>query len=191
MWKNSFIGIGVGIGMLIGVPLYFFVVNNLFYKGNPAKNVIPVYMKNSQTLEVLIPDRDPQDPNSLMTYKDTLYVSKLQKNGDGDLFKIKFYSSEYKKYFLIRLFDPSPTFRLPDVLINKKVVMTVNNDDLNNPLYGSKENPVPVFKYNGTPPIEFGGNIYGVTQQEYLYNVTQYLTYLMPKKDFQKRFGKE
>jgi hypothetical protein len=189
--KNSFIGIGVGIGMLIGVPLYFFVVNNLFYKGNPATKVIPAYIKNSQDIKVFVPDCDPQDSNSPMTYKDTLYTSKLQKNGDGYLFKINLYSREYKKHFGITVFNPSPTLRLPYVLLNKEIVMTVNNDDLNNPLYGSKESPVPVFKYNGTPPIEFGGNIYGVTQQEYLYNVTQYLTYLMPKKDFQNRFGKQ
>ncbi|OKS88638.1 hypothetical protein [Mucilaginibacter polytrichastri] len=189
--KNLIVGIAVAVGMCIGVPVYLFVVNNLFHKGNNVKNIVPVYIHNSQQFKVLVPDRDPRDPNSLLTYKDTSYFSKLQKNGRGDLFKIKIFSSEYKKYFEIRMFDSSPTIFLPDILSKKYVILTVNKGEWSNPLLGTRENPVPVFKYEGTPPITYGGGTYEVSGEAYKHNVTQYLSFMLTKDEFEKRFGKQ
>ncbi|OKS88636.1 hypothetical protein [Mucilaginibacter polytrichastri] len=189
--KKAFVGIAVAVGMVIGLPLYLYVVNHLFYKGNDAKAIVPVYIHNSQQFKVLVPERDPRDINSLLTYKDTSYFSKLQKNGRSDLFEIKIFSSEYKKYFEIRMFDSSPTIFLPDILSKKYVILTVNKGEWSNPLLGTRENPVPVFKYQGTSPITYGGVTYEVSEEAYKHNVTQYLSFMLTKNEFEKRFGKQ
>ncbi|MET4083042.1 hypothetical protein ABIB40_003009, partial [Pedobacter sp. UYP30] len=79
---------------------------------------------------------------------------------------------------------------LPDQMMNKNIVITVNKEDFNNSDYGSKINPVPVFKFRGVTPLKFGDQVYDISEEEYKYNVTQYLQYLMTKEEFKKRFGK-
>lgn len=192
--KNVYIGIAIAAGMIVGLPLYLFVANNLFYRGNDAEKVIPLYMNNIKEIKVTVPERKIHDPSSLLTYKDTSYVSTLKKNGNGDLFKICFYAVNYKKYFMIKLFDYAgynKTYFLPQVLENKDLLITVNKEDFNNAQYGSKNNPVPVFKYRGVVPIQYAGYNYDITPDEFKYNVTQYLTYVLPKEEFKKRFDKK
>ncbi|OKS88637.1 hypothetical protein [Mucilaginibacter polytrichastri] len=189
--NKTLIGIAVAVGMVIGLPLYLYVVNHLFYKGNDAKAVIPTYIQNSIELKVQIPEQNPFDLNkSLLTFEYSDYKSVLNKNGNGNLYLMKFYSSEYKKYFVARLFDYSKTFFLHLTMDKKDVFITVNQDDLNNTKYGSKTNPVPVFKYRGLTPLIHNDVNLDITEAEYQHNVTQYLTYYMSKEDFKKRFGK-
>ncbi|MET4084060.1 hypothetical protein ABIB40_004034 [Pedobacter sp. UYP30] len=189
--NNILIGFALVLGASVGVPLYMYISNSLFHQGNDAKTVIPLYMKNSQELEVKVPNYDPFKPNnSLFVFKDTTFKSTLKRNGNGYLFKASIYSDKYKRYFIIRLFDYSGTSYLPDQMMNKNIVITVNKEDFNNSDYGSKINPVPVFKFRGVTPLKFGDQVYDISEEEYKYNVTQYLQYLMTKEEFKKRFGK-
>ena len=73
----------------------------------------------------------------------------------------------------------------------KEVVLTVNRDDMNNPVYGTKDNPVPVLKAVGvSEPIWFSGKDSDSVFMDKFYrnNVINYLKYKMPKEEFERRF---
>ena len=73
------------------------------------------------------------------------------------------------------------------LLINAKV----NNQDLENPVYGAAENPIPIMMW--TIPKWDGKEDYEkdkITAEQYRLNVYFYLAYIMSKKEFKARFGK-
>ena len=62
---------------------------------------------------------------------------------------------------------------------------------MNNPEYGTKENPVPVLKAVGvSEPIWFSGKDTDSVFMDNFYrnNVINYLKYKMPKEEFERRF---
>ena len=72
-------------------------------------------------------------------------------------------------------------------------IMTVNKKDFNNPAYGTKANPIPVFKFIGaTISIRKNNKDYDQAYMDTVFynNVKIYLQYIMPKKEFKARFGK-
>ena len=72
-----------------------------------------------------------------------------------------------------------------------KVILTVNKDDMNNPEYGTKENPVPVLKDIGVDEsIRDYEKDYDKAYMDSFYreNVIRYLKYKMPKSEFKRRF---
>ena len=99
-----------------------------------------------------------------------------------------FYSEEFKKYFSIMCFlDPTEMHWPCDM----KVILTVNRDDMNNPAYGTKENPVPVLKDIGVDEsIRDYEKDYDKAYMDSFYreNVIRYLKYKMPKSEFKRRF---
>jgi hypothetical protein len=110
------------------------------------------------------------------------------------------YNLELKKYFSITMFDlyHKGVDHMQDAfwrVVNKSTIyIRVNNDDLKNPDYGSKEHPIPVFKvWGANSPLtaDYGVNNpinYDVSDEQYKYNVMVYLTFVMPKKEFKERF---
>lgn len=82
----------------------------------------------------------------------------------------------------------------------KELYVNASNEEINNPAYGTIANPIHVFNFKGVEKrIEMNtenddGTIGWInlepTQQEYEYNVTQYLTYVMTGKEFKERFEK-
>ena len=74
---------------------------------------------------------------------------------------------------------------------NRKVILTVNRDDMNNPEYGTKENPVPVLKDVGVDEsIRDNDQDYNKKYMDSFYreNVIRYLKYKMSKSEFKRRF---
>ena len=62
---------------------------------------------------------------------------------------------------------------------------------MNNPQYGTKENPVPVLNVVGvSEPIWYDGRDTDSVFVDKFYrdNVIQYLKYKMPKEEFERRF---
>ena len=62
---------------------------------------------------------------------------------------------------------------------------------MNNPAYGTKDNPVPVLKAVGvSEPIWFSGKDTDSVFMDNFYrnNVINYLKYKMPKEEFKRRF---
>ncbi|MET4084057.1 hypothetical protein ABIB40_004031 [Pedobacter sp. UYP30] len=76
--NNILIGLAFVVGASIPVPLYMYISNSLFHKGNNAEAVIPLYMRNSEQLPVKIPDIDPFNSKyTLFTYTLSSYKSTL------------------------------------------------------------------------------------------------------------------
>ena len=73
-----------------------------------------------------------------------------------------------------------------------KVILTVNRDDMNNPEYGTKENPVPVLKDVGVDEsIRDYDKDYDKAYMDSFYRGRMsyvYLKYKMPKSEFKRRF---
>ena len=102
---------------------------------------------------------------------------------------IPFYSPEYKKYFSIMYFDFPKVYGYD----NKEVYLTVNEDEMNNSAYGTKDNPVPVLKMVGAhESIRDNDRDYDQAYMDSFYhnNVIRYLKYKMPKEEFERRFKK-
>ena len=99
-----------------------------------------------------------------------------------------FYSVEYKKYLSIMYFVDISQMYWP---YGRKVILTVNRDDMNNPAYGTKENPVPVLKDVGVDEsIRDNDQDYNKKYMDSFYreNVIRYLKYKMSKSEFKRRF---
>ena len=99
-----------------------------------------------------------------------------------------FYSGKYKKYFSIMCFLGLQDMHWP---YSMKVILTVNRDDMNNPEYGTKENPVPVLKDIGVDEsIRDYEKDYDKAYMDSFYreNVICYLKYKMLKSEFKRRF---
>ena len=76
---------------------------------------------------------------------------------------------------------------------NKEVYLTVNEDEMSNPAYGTKDNPVPVLKMVGAhESIRDNDRDYDQAYMDSFYynNVIRYLKYKMPKEEFERRFKK-
>ena len=107
------------------------------------------------------------------------------------------YDQTTRKYFQITMFDLYNQFF--GAIDNNNVLIRVNKQDLNNPSYGTRERPIPVFSVRGADkPLterratdqDLGGSDYNIdtTPEWYKHNVYMYLTYIMPKEEFEKRF---
>jgi len=170
---------------------------NIFYYSNKynddAEQYYKEYMNNSYDIEVTMPednskyylenqDEDVKTVETFMTKIDGNYFA----NPEG--WYNPFYSVEYKKFLSIMYFVDISQMYWP---YGRKVILTVNRDDMNNPEYGTKENPVPVLKDVGVDEsIRDYEKDYDKAYMDSFYreNVIRYLKYKMPKSEFKRRF---
>lgn len=183
------------IGGVLVVPLIYFLINKLYfpYKYNDnvevyAKN----YIKKSKHIKVYMYDYDSKMYLSNLE-PETKTLETFMVKMDGNYFAnpearyIPFYSPEYKKYFSIMYFDFPKVYGYD----NKEVYLTVNEDDMSNPEYGTKDNPIPVLKMVGVnESIREDNKDYDKEYMDSFYreNVIRYLKYKMPKSEFKRRF---
>ncbi len=141
------------IGSLIGsafvVPMMPKVIDALCYKNkynNEAVIFYKQYMDKCYRIKVIMPPADSkyylnnvdEEKFPLSERFDTTYDSK-QYFLFPKAYYTTFYSLDYKKYLNIITF-----YRVNGSYIEKELYLTVNRDDMNNPEYGTKDNPVPV-----------------------------------------------
>ena len=191
--------LGQILGTVVGFPLLIFLVN-LFYYSNKynddAELYYKEYMNNSYDIEVAMPEEkskcylknQDEDVKTVETFR-TRMVNNYFANPSG--WYIPFFSVEYKKYLSIMYFVDTSQMYWP---YGRKVILTVNRDDMNNPEYGTKENPVPVLKDIGVDEsIRDNDQDYDKAYMDSFYreNVIRYLKYKMPKSEFKKRFKNE
>ena len=191
--------LGQILGTVVGFPLLIFLVN-LFYFSNKynddAEQYYEDYMNNSYDIEVAMPEEkskcylknQDEDVKTVETFR-TRMVNNYFANPSG--WYIPFFSVEYKKYLSIMYFVDTSQMYWP---YGRKVILTVNRDDMNNPEYGTKENPVPVLKDIGVDEsIRDNDQDYDKAYMDSFYreNVIRYLKYKMPKSEFKKRFKNE
>ncbi|RAJ20904.1 hypothetical protein [Pedobacter cryoconitis] len=118
----------------------------------------------------------------------------------GHIYSYDFLDSASKKNFRIYLFDVpySKTTNLRSLLPEKPLIVYANQDELKMEGYGVKENPIPVFSFQGVaepvhitsqaPEAIDGYESLEPTNAEYLHNVETYLKYIMPGDEFKRRF---
>jgi len=177
------------IGVLIVSPIIIFGISYLFKKKeNNSKKAIPRYIEKCIEFKIQFPDK--------LEFRDTQYTISLMSSPQS-IYKIFFKDLSIGKYLEITFFNypDDKGLAFPSSLRGKETLMTINKDDLNNPNYGTKENPIPIFKVRENLPDsvtknrgeENGWNV-DITDKQFKYNVAQYLTYIMPKDEFEKRF---
>ena len=188
--------LGQILGTVVGFPLLCFFINIFYYSNkynDDAEQYYKKYMNNSYDIEVTMPedkskyylenqDEDVETMETFTTKIDGNYFA----NPSGSY--NPFYSVEYKKFLSIMYFVNISQMHWP---YGRKVILTVNRDDMNNPAYGTKENPVPVLKDVGVDEsIRDYDKDYDKAYMDSFYreNVIRYLKYKMPKSEFKRRF---
>ncbi len=188
--------LGQILGTVVAFPLLCFLINIFYYSNkynDDAEQYCKEYMNNSYDIGVTMPEEKSKLYIENVD-KDVITSETFRKKIDGNYFSnpdgvyMPFYSAEYKKYFSIMCFLGLQDMWWP---YGMKVILTVNRDDMNNPEYGTKENPVPVLKDIGVDEsIRDYDKDYDKAYMDSFYreNVIRYLKYKMPKSEFKRRF---
>ena len=190
--------LGQILGTVVAFPLLCFLINIFYYSNkynDDAEQYCDNYIKKSYDIEVAMPEEkskcylknQDEDVKTVETFR-TRMVNNYFANPSG--WYIPFFSVEYKKYLSIMYFVDTSQMYWP---YGRKVILTVNRDDMNNPEYGTKENPVPVLKDIGVDEsIRDNDQDYDKAYMDSFYreNVIRYLKYKMPKSEFKRRFKK-
>ena len=199
--KNIFkcipmVTLGQILGTAVFFPLLCFLIAIFYYSNkynDDAEQYYEDYMNNSYDIEVAMPEEKSKYYIENVD-KDVITSETFRERIDNNYFSnprglfLPFYSVEYKKYFNIMCFLGANLMHWP---YNRKVILTVNRDDMNNPAYGTKENPVPVLKDIGVDEsIRDNDQDYDKAYMDSFYreNVIRYLKYKMPKSEFKRRF---
>ncbi|QQQ27986.1 hypothetical protein [Chryseobacterium indoltheticum] len=190
---------GYIIGLIIGIPLFAFAVNYLFLKGNRASELqVNQYLKNSKIETFTV--------NNWIGQGSEQYIVALQRGANSAFIEwFTFYDDSKKKFFNLYTFsylenNQQGSQRVSFLAyVEDKTVFTgyVNQNQLQNPKYGTKENPVPIWpkdllQYNGkiNDKIELEAKTFHVNSQTNNIFIQQYLSRFMPKDEYKKMFNK-
>ena len=186
------------LGTVVVVPLLLYLISIIFFSPRKVTDKqidkyiiadsvnVTTHLAKRTVYDALNRDKEKVGPD----FKRIIMLIKRSNNVYLHYQTYLFYEKDYKKYFILISFDT-------DVFIfgidGQNVVMTVNKDDLNNPVLGTIDNPVPVLKFWGADKsLREDNKDYNKAwmDNDYRGNVQTYLEYLMPKKEFKARFGK-
>ena len=191
--------LGQIIGTVIVFPLVVFLLDILYFSrkyNDTAEDYYKEYIRSSYEIIVTMPEEDSklylENLDEGVSTRET-FIIKMNNNyfSNPEGWYNPFYSIEYKKYFSIMNFTRIYDMRWPNGM---KVILTVNREDMNNPEYGTKENPIPVLKDMGVDEsIRDNDKDYDKAYMDSFYreNVIGYLKYKMPKGEFKRRFKKK
>ena len=201
--NKQFLGWIVGVFVLF--PLFVFLYNKITVRKNDGEKYLNFYVGKISKTNLKIPVSDINSPIYMKTDFDHYRrgASGIGFKGlSGEIQCITFFETVKGKYFRIYLFDTNyqSYANFESVIEKKEITAWVNQDDLKDPGYGTKEKPIPIFNFKGVgEPIqitsESEGSVNGYeslepTDEQYKHNVLTYLTYIMPKDEFKKRFEK-
>jgi len=181
--------IGWAVGVIVIFPLIIYGINYFFKdKFNNGSKAMSKYIQNCSEYRLFIPKS--------LNLKTTSYTSSLLAPKES-IYNLTFKESSINKFLVIKFFNFPMDKRLAfrSVMKEKIVLLTINKNDLDDPKYGTPDNPIPVFRVREDLPdsiskargSEDGWNV-DIAENQFKYNVEQYLTYIMPKKEFKKRF---
>ena len=182
--KNA-AGIGYAIGMLIVVPLLIWGANYFFYSGNRAsKEQVQEYINNSFIEKFFIKKEDWLD-NGYISYTPKL----SRRGGDATYIWYLFYDENYKKFFWLSTFNyVHPSDKEIGFIIGRtesaEYKVYINKDQLNNPDYGTKDNPIPIW------PVELTDKEISFNSEATHLYIGQYLSHFMPKEEYKEMFKK-
>ena len=192
------------VGGIVIILLLNFLINLIFVSKNKGKDFVETYIKESKKIRIRVDSRDFSFKFTHVSYfKGTIFFKGLYGNTSDYIFK-----DDYsQRYFKIMRFNPyGDKFRQAQTykIDNKELIVKVDPLQYNDKTFGTKENPILVFWYEGAneklimnmdiDELDEDGvykqepTLISPTEEEYRYNVEQYLTYVMPKEEFKKRF---
>ena len=189
---------GYIFGLIVGVPLFAFAINYMFFKGNRASDVeVNQYLENSKVETFTV--------NSWLGEGSKQYIVALQRGANSAFLEwFTFYDDHTQKYFNLYTFsylekNQQGSQRVSFLgYVNKKTVFTayVNQNQLHNPKFGTKENPVPIWckdllEFNGktNENIELEVKTFHVNPQTNAIFIQQYLLRFMPKDEYKEMFN--
>ena len=190
-----------GIGTIL---ILNFLINLIFVSKNKGKDFVETYIKESKKIRIRVDSKDFADKFTYVSYfKGTAFFKGIYGNSRDEIVL----DNINHKYYRIMRFDPFGfkfSFAQTSKIKNKELIIKVDPLQYNDKTFGTKENPILVFWYEGaneklmtdirTDEKDKDGFYINKdvqlspTEEEYRYNVTQYLTYVMPKKKKKKRF---
>ncbi|MGE8434505.1 hypothetical protein [Chryseobacterium joostei] len=195
---------GYILGLIVGIPLFALGVNHFFFQGNNATYIeVNTYLQNSK-IETFNVDKWVGEGSEQ-------YIVALQRGSNSAFLEwFTFYEPRYKKYFNLYMFtyleDNQQGSQRTEIAgyfdRNIKFTASVNQEQLDNSKYGSKENPVPVWPRD---LLEYDGEEKSVTQDSKINNqikrfhvkpeinaifIQQYLSRFMPKDEYKAMFKK-
>ncbi|MGN7988582.1 hypothetical protein ACTJKC_14635 [Pedobacter sp. 22226] len=206
-WLQNMGGaLGYIIGAMIVLPLIIFIYNKYFIKENDhVEPFIKPYIENVIELKFKMPNTSemPFDKNPFIS--EQIETKLVRKNMTGSNSKLSYYryqdiySPLYKKHVRIGMVDLTTLFW--NDIGDSTVMLKINKDDFNNPKYGTKEKPLMCFSLRGAngpltaigSGVKDSGKVYNIDTppEQFDYNVYMYLTYVMPKEEFEERFEKK
>ena len=188
---------------LVVVPLLFYIITYLFYRGNTdAYDYVDTYLKQSKVIKLTIPQKYER--------KSEFYRFREGKKGCRSYYQTVFYSAKYKKYLAIVSFGGIDTFGEMDLerpfrssLYKRQptIFAYANTAQWNDAKYGTRALPMPIFFIKATHlynnqltigPGESPPNPYIIDYNSTRKFVEQYLAYFLPEGEFDRLFkGKE
>jgi len=203
---------GTVFASLVGAPLLIFIITRFTLGGN--KDAIPyadTYIKNSDTIVV----QTPIDHREIDTYYDIFttnaWFAGVAQTRTATYNLYFFFSPKYKKYLGIVSFEGSyntiqrgsgekiwyddiETLRLDYLYEIKSFSAYVNRQQWQDPSYGTKENPVPIFfKRALSWPESLGGMEAWETIKPSVNKkfVELYLAHELSSKEFNRLYGED
>lgn len=198
--------IGGIIGALVVLPVIILVYNKYFIKkNNVVEPFIKTYMQNVVEVQFKMPNTSNIPIGEEPFISEQIETKLVKKNMTGSNSKLSYYyyqdiySVQNKKYIRIGMFDLNNLFWFD--IGDSTVMLKINKDDFNNPKYGTKEKPLMCFSLRGAngsltaigSGVKDSGKIYNIdtSPEQFDYNTYMYLTYVMPKEEFEERFEKK
>ena len=192
------------LGLVLILITLNFLATWIFVSKNNGKDYVEEYIKTSKQVKIKV-KRESFDEmfNGYSYLKQIIFFKGIFGGSSNYTFQDEF----TKRYYKIVRFDKyGKQFSLPQTsdIDNQELYVRVDPSQINNPSFGTKENPILVFSYMGVNKqftVDIQTDTKGddgfylkkivplsPTEEEYRYNVEQYLTYVMPKEEFKKRF---
>ena len=192
------------LGLVLILLTLNFLATWIFVSKNNGKDFVEKYIKSSKEVKIKVKKESFDDMFDGYSYLKQIIIFKgIFGNSSNYTFRDGYSGKFYK---IVRFDKYGNKFSHPQTYLidNKELNLKVDPLQINNPSFGTKENPILVFSYKGvnddfimdmdTDEKDESG-VYkqapisiAPTEEEYRYNVEQYLTYVMPKEEFKKRF---
>ena len=191
------------IANLVVVPVLFYIITYLFYRGNTdAYDYVDTYLNQSKIIKVTIPSKYDD--------KGERYSFHAGRNGRRNYYQFVFYSAKYNKYLAIVSFGGIDTygeidferpFRRSLYKEQPTIFAYANTAQWNDAKYGTRALPMPIFFIKATHlynnqltigPWDSSSSPCIIDYNSTRKFVEQYLAYFLPEEEFDRLFkGKE
>ena len=188
---------------LVVVPVLFYIITYLFYRGNTdAYDYVDTYLSRSKVIKLTISKKYERITE--------FYRFRFGKKGNREYNQFNFYSDKYKKYLAIVSFSGIDTYGEIDLedLCRRSfykeqptIFAYANTTQWNDAKYGTRALPMPIFFIKAThlynnqmtiSPKEPRPNCNTIDYNSTRKFVEQYLAYFLPEEEFDRLFkGKE